>query len=189
MGQRRKNGIISLDISSRSTGWCYMVKNNLKVHGIIETRRKDNTEAKLNDFKRQLGKVFKKFNPSHVVIEDIYYANNPVTFKVLSYFTGVARELCYAMLGIEPFMVTTGTVRGYFGIKKRGEGKEIAFNMMKDLYELKDFNFDDHNDVTDAIAQGLYYYNKEILGKEWPKKEKSNQKQKRKRKPKRKKGK
>jgi len=168
MGQRRKNGIMSLDVSSKCTGWCYMVKDVLKAYGCIETRRADSLEAKLNDFKRQLGKLYKKFNPSHIVIEDIYYANNAVTFKVLSYFTGVARELSYAMLSIEPHMVTTGEVRGYFGIMKRGKGKEIAFDMIKDHYGLKEFDFKDHNDITDAIAQGLYYYNKVILDKEWP---------------------
>ena len=168
MGQRRKNGIISLDVASRCTGWCYMVKDNLKAYGCIETRRADSLDAKMTDFKRQLGKLYKKFNPSHVVIEDIYYANNAVTFKVLSYFTGVARETAYAMLGIEPHMVTTGEVRGYFGIMKRGKGKEIAFNMVKKQYSLRGFNFKDHNDITDAIAQGLYYYNKVILDREWP---------------------
>jgi Holliday junction resolvasome RuvABC endonuclease subunit len=176
MGQRRKNGIISLDVASRCTGWCYMVKDNLKAHGCIETRRADSLDAKLNDFKRQLGKLYKKFNPSHVVIEDIYYANNAVTFKVLSYFTGVARELAYAQLGIEPHMVTTGEVRGYFGIMKRGKGKEVAFNMIKKHYGLRGFNFKDHNDITDAIAQGLYYYNKVILDREWPNKPKSKKK-------------
>ena len=171
MARRRKNGIISLDVSSRSTGWCYMMKDQVKAFGCIETQRKDSLDAKLNDFKRQLGKIYKQFNPSHVVIEDIYYANNAVTFKVLSYFTGVARELCYAMLNLEPHLVTTGEVRGYFGIMKRGKGKEIAFEMIKKRYDLKDFEFDSHNDITDAITQGLYYYNKVILDKEWPEEE------------------
>jgi len=181
MGQRRKNGIISLDVSSKSTGWCYMVKDNLKAHGCIQTKRGHSLEARMNDFKTQLAKVYKRFNPSHVIIEDVYYANNAVTFKVLSYFAGIARELSYAMLHIEPHMVTTGEVRGYFGIMKRGEGKEIAFNMMKKRYALKEFNFKDHNDITDAITQGLYYYNKVILEKEWPENEKPPKARKKKR--------
>jgi Holliday junction resolvasome RuvABC endonuclease subunit len=149
-----------------------MVKDNLKAYGCIETRRGDSLEARMNDFKIQLGKLFKKFNPSHVVIEDVYYANNAVTFKVLSYFAGLARELAYAVLSIEPHMVTTGEVRGYFGIMKRGEGKEIAFKMAKKRYNLKGFTFKNDNDITDAIVQGLYYYHKVILDREWPENEK-----------------
>ena len=189
MGQRRKNGIISLDVSSKSTGWCYMVKDNLKAHGCIQTKRGDSLEVRMNTFRKELEKLYKRYNPSHVVIEDIYYANNAVTFKVLSYFAGIARELTYTMLGIEAHMITTGEVRGYFGIMKRGEGKEIAFKMVKKMYALKKFNFKEHNDITDAITQAVYYYNKVILEKEWPedKKPPKPPKKKRSRKPKKKK--
>jgi Holliday junction resolvasome RuvABC endonuclease subunit len=167
MAQRRKNGIISLDTSSRRTGWAYFVRDTLKDCGIIETKSKDKMAAKLSDFKQQLTEVYKKYNPSYVIIENGYYLRNAVTLKVLSYFVAVARQTAHELLGVEADMVTTTQVRNYFGAKGK-KGKEEIFKLMKKHFDLKRFTFKKHNDVTDSVAQGLYYYRKELKGEEWP---------------------
>ncbi len=167
MAERRKYGIISLDTASKSTGWSYFVRGNLKAHGCIKTRNTDQMAAKLSDFKEQLVKIYKKYNPTHVVIENGYYKMNVTTLKVLSYFVAVARQASYEVLGVEPELITTVAVRKFFGAAGK-EGKEQIFNLVKKHYKLRGFKFKTHNDVTDSVAQGLYYYLAKIKEEVWP---------------------
>jgi Holliday junction resolvasome RuvABC endonuclease subunit len=143
------------------------VRENLKAYGCIQMNPKAQMAAKLSDFKEQLITVFRKYNPSYVVIENGYFRGNALTLKVLSYFVAVARQVAYEILDIEPVMVTTTQVRNYFGAKGPG-GKEQIFKFIKNYYNLSDFIFKKHNDMTDSIAQGLYFYRKEIKNEVWP---------------------
>jgi len=167
MAARRKYGIISLDTASKCTGWSYFVKDNLKAYGCIKTKNTDKMAAKLSDFKEQLVKIYKKYNPSHVVIENGYYKMNVTTLKVLSYFVAVARQAAYEILGIEAELITTVAVRKFFSVKGK-KGKEQIFKIIKRHYGLKGFEYTSHNDMTDSIAQGLYYYMAKIKEEEWP---------------------
>jgi Holliday junction resolvasome RuvABC endonuclease subunit len=167
MARRRKNGIISLDTASQTTGWSYFVKDDLKAYGCIKTKYNDKMAAKLADFRSQLVEIFKKYNPSYVVIENGYYRINVTTLKVLCYFVGVARQTAQEILGIEAELVTTVSVRKFFGVKGK-QGKELIFDKMKRYYNLKDFKYKTHNDMTDSIAQGLYFYLSQIREEEWP---------------------
>ena len=51
-------------------------------------------------------------------------------------------------------MISPQTVRSHFKIKT----KEDAFELVKKEFKLN-MEFDDDNDITDAILQGLYYFN------------------------------
>lgn len=167
MAARRKNGIISLDTASKCTGWSYFVRDDLKAFGCIKTKNSDKMAAKLADFREQLIKIYKKYNPSYVVIENGYYKMNVTTLKVLSYFVAVARQAAYEVLGVESVLITTVAVRKFFGASGK-KGKEQIFNLVKGHYKLKGFTYKKDNDVTDSIAQGLYYYLAQIKEEEWP---------------------
>ena len=183
MAKRRKNGIISLDTASKCTGWSYFVKDNLKAYGCIKTKNTDQMAAKLSDFKEQLVKIYKKYNPTHVVIENGYYKMNVTTLKVLSYFVAVARQAAYEILGVESELVTTVAVRKFFGAAGK-QGKEQIFDLVRKHYKLKGFQFKTHNDVTDSIAQGLYYYLSQMKEETWPEEKLINPRKKPKRKKK-----
>jgi len=182
MAPRRKYGIISLDTASKCTGWAYLVRENLKACGCIKTNVKDPMAAKLSDFKNQLVVIFKKYNPSYVIIENGYFRGNAVTLKVLSYFVAVARQAAYETLNIESTMVVAAQVRNYFGAKGK-DGKEQIFKLMKKEYKLTNFVFKTHNDFTDAIAQGVYFYRKEIKNELWPEEKLINPRKTKKKKP------
>lgn len=156
--RRRKYGIISLDISAKSTGWAYCVKDKLKNYGTIETNPKLHRAKRLSVFKVELSKVFKKYNPTHVVIENGFLGRNVTTLKVLCEFAGVAKETCISVLDTEPFIMNNLTVKGHFNVRNK---KDLYTTIVR-LFRLKDFKFETHNDITDAYAQSICYYEREL---------------------------
>lgn len=156
--RRRKYGIISLDIAAALTGWSYCVKDKLKNYGTIKTSPKITTAQRLAIFRVEIIKVFKKYNPSNVVIENGYFGGNVLTLKILSKFGAIAEECAVSFLGVEPYIMNNRTVKKHFNVKT----KEQLYTFMVDVYMLKFFKFKTHNDVVDAYAQSICFYEREL---------------------------
>lgn len=153
--------ILSLDVSAASTGWCVMSDKN-RSYGLITTKPKFNRSQRLNIFRKALTKILKDYNPTHIVIEDTYSGLNKKTLKILSEFAGVAKEACQAVCNIDPYVISTNTVKAYFKVK----GKEDLFYFMLDVLDFEDkgLTFEKDNDIIDSIAQAMCYLDK-VLGK------------------------
>jgi Holliday junction resolvasome RuvABC endonuclease subunit len=153
--RKLKSGIISLDISSVSTGWAYFVKDKLKAFGTIKIKSSLDKSKKLSIFRVALEKLLKKYPSENVVIENGFSGRNVSTLKTLSHFSGVAQECVRTTLDIEPYIMNNKVVKAYFEVVT----KEELFEVIKNIFNFKDFNFKEHNDVCDAIAQAVCYYN------------------------------
>ena len=151
----KKNGIVSLDVSSASTGWCYMNSGNLRKYGKIKIKSTLDKGNKLFIFRSELEKLLKRYASNHIVIENGFAGRNVTTLKTLSHFSGVAQECVYTTLGIDAYIMNNKTVKSFFEVKT----KEELFEVIKKKFKLKTFIFKEHNDITDAIAQAICYYN------------------------------
>lgn len=152
--------IMSFDVSSVSTGWVLFDNNRLTHYGVItrKTIREMSTLMKLVSFKMAVDMLLVNFRPNAVIIEDTYM-RNVKTLKTLMQFIGVLQVACYELLeGLEPVLVSPNTVRSRFGVKTKEEAFELVTRRYKKT--LKDLNFVDGNDITDACLQGLYYIEK-----------------------------
>lgn len=124
-------------------------------YGIIKAPVKSNRPEKLVYLREELKKLLLKFEPTHVVIEDIYLGLNPKTLVLLAKFAGVVEECCLSISGIESYIIHTSTVKAYFKIKK----KKDIFNMIVDILDWEeDTSFNKYNDITDAVAQLFCYF-------------------------------
>jgi Holliday junction resolvasome RuvABC endonuclease subunit len=160
--RQRKFGILSLDISAVSTGWTFCVKDHLRAYGIIRTEAKFSTPQRLLKFREELSKVIRKYHPSFIVVENNFAGGNIKTLKVLSEFAGVAKELSVSDGRVDPFVLNNKIVKAHFGLKK----KEEVFKYIMENYLLeKDFNYKEHNDIVDAYAQSVCFYESVILKK------------------------
>lgn len=157
---KKKYKVISLDISSASTGWCYMVDGELLDYGTIRPKKSLDKPEKLVIFRGELKVVLKKFKPNYTVIENGFFGKNVKTLKVLSNFAGVAMECCSSTVGVTPYIMSNSTPKSHFKVKN----KEGLFEKIVELYEFKNFNYNEHNDITDAIAQGICYYDTILKG-------------------------
>lgn len=150
--------ILALDISTKSTGWFV----SLKCCGKIQPDKELTFEEKLVFFRHELSKLLLKHKPQVVIIEDAYYRpgfGNIHTLKTLVKFAGVATELC-ASQGIKVEIITATTARkNCCGTQDKKFGKREVFDFFVAKYEL-DWNFEEHNDLTDAMA--LFWGYREI---------------------------
>ena len=148
--------ILSLDISSKSTGWCIIEAGKLKSTGIITTNPKTDWAVRLSEFRGRLATLLLDKYPSHVVIEDTFSSINMKVVKMLGQLGGVAMECCVTVLKLSPYVMSNTTPKSYFKVKN----KEQLFDVIVDHFELpkKKWEFKKCNDMADAIAQGMCYY-------------------------------
>lgn len=157
---KKKYKIFSLDISSASTGWSYMIDNEIQAYGKITPEKKLDKPEKLLIFRRELIMVLKMYKPKYVVIENGFFGRNVNTLKVLSNFSGVAMECCLAVTGAIPYIMNNTTTKSHF----KAKNKEQLYEKIVKLYKLDDFEYDSHNDITDAVAQSRCYYETILKG-------------------------
>ena len=151
--------IISLDVSSKSTGWSFFIAGKLKSCGVIDTSSKTDLPVRLNEFRRKLSNLLADKRPAYVVIENNFAKTNIKVLKILSQFAGVASECCVAIIGVTPYIMSNTTPKSYLKVKN----KEQMFDAIVEFFEFDDWKYKKHNDMTDSIAQGLCYYDK-VLG-------------------------
>ncbi len=148
--------ILALDVSTKSTGW-FVTKRSC---GKIVPNAKLPFEEKLVIFREELDKLLIKYNPDVVVIEDVHYQrgfSNIHTVKLLSKFGGVATELATSK-GIEVVLMVVTSARKALGLEGRVT-KEDVFNHFNLQYNME-WNFKEHNDITDAWMLHYAWSNK-----------------------------
>jgi len=146
--------ILGLDISISSTGYCIINNGKLlrKSCGLIQPNPKETYGHRLLFLENNIKDVIKKNKPDEVIIEDIFKGRNAKTFKILSMARGVAIKAIYQETGKDPISIMASETRKLIGIKNT---KEDAFNFIVKKYKLNDYEFDTHNDITDAMALAL----------------------------------
>lgn len=144
--------VLSFDVSSFSTGWALIINNKPKKYGVISLDKKLTTLERLIVFRLAAINILCSNNPDFIVIEETYL-KNVKTLKVLMQFIGVLSEACLTIVGKQPIIISPQTVRSHFKVKN----KEEAFEFINKKYKLK-MKFENDNDISDAILQGLYYY-------------------------------
>lgn len=152
--------ILSLDISSVSTGWCLFKGSTLKDYGKIVIGNYKDLHERMVVFKDTLEKILKKYKPDIVLVEDVWMGTNASTSKTLAKFCGIAEETSFRMTKEQPIIIVNKVVKGFFKCKD----KESLYNFVVDLLDFEHIfsSYKEYNDVTDSIAQALYYINEHV---------------------------
>ena len=145
--------VLSLDISSTSTGWSVTNNGIDFVVGTIPFTSKLEVYEKLYLFAGSLKNILELYKPTYIVQEDIFSGKNVSTMKLLCEFAGVSRYICYSTLGIVPYTISNKTVKAYF----KAKDKLSLFDFMCVIFDRKDFTFKTDNDMLDALAQLMCY--------------------------------
>jgi len=147
--------VLSLDISSSSTGWSFICGANLKTlkFGTIAPDPKLNTTMKLDFFRNELKKLFIKFKPNYIILEDTFLGNNPKVAKLLAKFAGVAEQSVFEFCQVIPYIMGNTTPKSFF----KAKNKEALYTIIVDLFAFEEMSFGKCNDITDSIAQLLCY--------------------------------
>ena len=150
-----KSKILSLDTSSVKTGWSYFFDGKYIESGTIDLSKIKDLDVRIKTMILSIGEVIDKFEPNHVVIEDIVVERNWHTFKVLAIIVGAVYGLCvnknisYSSLSPTQWrnIIDSGTKP-----RKRDELKIWGKDKVKML-----INIDMNDDQADAVLIGYSY--------------------------------
>ncbi len=148
-----KKIVLSMDISSKSTGWCVFKNDLLFDYGTIQPNGKLTNTEKLHFFRQELINILTKYKPNAIVFEDVFSGINVRTMKLLSKFAGVAEEVCFDVLSVIPYIISNSTVKSYF----KARDKKVLFEFVTCLLSFKGWSFKETNDITDSIAQAMCF--------------------------------
>jgi len=156
--------ILGLDVSSSSTGYCIINNGRLlkSTLGTINPDSKKSYGERLQYFADELVKLLKKHKPDKVVMEDIFKGPNAKTFKILAMFRGACFLTVFNETGKDPICIMPTEARKLVGAP--GVTKEDGFNFVIKKYAFSDYEFNTHNDITDAIVLGLSGHEMDKLG-------------------------
>ena len=150
-----KHNLLSLDQSSRVTGWAFFSEGKLVDSGTF-TVTGDDIGQRLVTIKSNVLKLIKKYEINEIIFEDIQMQgniiNNVQTFKILAEVFGVLWET-FEELGIRNSAVLSTVWKSALGIKgaQRAEQKRNAQTFVLNTYDKKV-----SQDESDAICIGTY---------------------------------
>lgn len=157
------NTILSLDISSVSTGWSVYSDGNLLSYGVIKLKSKTKQHGeKLFQLESEINRLVTLYSPNVFSFEDIWKGPSIKTYKVLALYHGIAHKASYVHFKQDPIVLMPSNLRKVLAAKtplvltgKKEQDKKAVFDFMKIRYDLHDLDFNRDNDITDAIAVGL----------------------------------
>ena len=147
--------LLSLDQSSKVTGYAVFIDGELKTYGKIDLKDSD-VGIRLTQLRKELIKLIMDNDIDYIAFEDIYMdgqkVNNVQTFKVLAEVFGVCYEL-FTELEIPCEAVLAGTWKSTLGIKgkTRPEQKKGAQEYVKTRFQVNVIQ-----DVADALCIGAH---------------------------------
>ena len=140
-----EQNIISLDLSSKSTGWCIYYDNKIQSYGCLYTSSKD-VIARIYYMRDNLREIVNKYNIKKAIIEEVRTDyQNIHTYKVLTWLQAAIIFMFYDIdKNIEIEFMQPSEWRNKIGIRT---GKGIKREELKkaDIEYVK-------NDVCDSIC-------------------------------------
>lgn len=149
------NRLLSLDQSSRITGYAIFIDGKLEKFGKFATEQND-VGQRLHSIRNKVQSLITEYEINEVVFEDIQHQNNVMnnvqTFKVLAEVFGVITELLTS-LNIPYSTVLATEWKSTLSIKgkQRAEQKRNAQEFVKGFYNIKATQ-----DECDAICIGTH---------------------------------
>lgn len=144
--------ILSLDQSTKITGYAIFENENLIQSGIIKV--KDTNEiARLSEMKKKIIDLINSYKPNLIVIEDIQLQSEfgVTTYKALAHLQGIILEYCFSN-HINYKIISSAIWRAH--CKIRGKNRQDKKKEMQQLIKNK-YNINVSDDEADAIGIGL----------------------------------
>ncbi|MDD5650308.1 MAG: crossover junction endodeoxyribonuclease RuvC [Candidatus Nanoarchaeia archaeon] len=121
------------DVSTQSTGWSIVEKTDqtLKIidKGLIRGEGSMSTIQRLYLLGNELKKVFDKYNPDEIGIEESLFMRGPTILRTLSRFSGVAIYQAYAHNKKEPLLFGPPEWRKIVGIAGNCSKAEVQVSV------------------------------------------------------------
>lgn len=157
---KRTNNVMGIDLSKFNTGVA-IIDDKDEILFLNKISPKGNKEKYIIiDFVIAFKSIIDKYRPYKVIMEDIYLRNNKgnlSSYKSLAKHHGVVLTIL-SLMDVEVNYIHNMSAKSHLGCRN----KEDVFNRMCKVYNLYDFNFEEHNDLTDALGLALNKNNEKL---------------------------
>ncbi len=143
--------ILSIDSGIERTGYAIFKDKSYVISALIKTSKNKLTEVRLDEIYSKLKKVFDKYKPNIIVLEQLFFFKNQKTFIRVAQAQGVVLLLA-AQNKVKVEFLTPLQIKqiitGYGQADKKSVQKMIRLTTKIDIKQ---------DDEADAVACGLAY--------------------------------
>lgn len=155
----KERKVLGIDCGTAIVGWAMVGERNNKLEhlasGAIKTEQGTDMFLRLKDIYAELEKIIKKYSPTEMGVEKIFFFKNKKTVISVSQAKGVIM-LAGANAGLRVFEYTPLQVKSAVTGYGRAEKKQVQFMVSKILKMTDTPKLDD---ITDAIAVSICHLN------------------------------
>ena len=144
--------ILSLDQSTKATGWALFEDGQLKESGVKKISSGDWID-RIVVIRKWLVNIFETYPDIHLIIEDVLHSQNGNVFQKLSHLQGVILELAREY-HIKTTVVHPQTWKSTLNITNRGRKKEKELSK---AFVLEHYQIEAAEDEADAICIGYHF--------------------------------
>lgn len=148
----RKIKILSIDQSTKRSGWCLTNNNKYHSSGVLSVEDLADTIERMKLMYDEIKQLIKRVKPNCVLIEDVQFQRNYSTFRTLSQLQGLIMAYLFD-LDLPFYIIPSTAWKSCCHIKgaNRQEQKKNTQKYVKDTYKL-----DVSEDEADAICISTY---------------------------------
>lgn len=143
--------ILSIDSGLEKTGYAIFKDKKYVTSALIKTSKNNSTEIRLEQIYNELKKVFLKYKPDVVVLEQLFFFKNQKTAIKVSQTQGVVMLLAVQnkskLRFLTPLQIKQ-SITGYGQADKKSVQKMLKLEMGIDIKQ---------DDEADAVACGIAY--------------------------------
>ena len=152
--------ILSLDLSTKSSGWCVGQDGSLESHGYITASSRD-VVKRIIKMRDQLSKIIKNNKIDKIIMEQVRPEYNSHTNKVLMWLQAIIVIAAYEINSkIEYQFIGASTWRAALKIKQGRGVKREALKPQDIQYVQNKYNLQVNDDQADAICIFDAYWEK-----------------------------
>ena len=144
--------VLSMDQSTRVSGYCLFENGEYVVSGIIDMNKsKLDTYERSFEMAKALWKIIKKYKPDHLIIEDTQQQNNVKTVIILSRLQGMIIGYAEAH-GVKTHILLPSQWRAELRYSQGSKVKRAELKQQSIDYVKNNYNLELPEDECEAIA-------------------------------------
>lgn len=147
--------VLSLDQSTRVSGWAYFEDGKYICSGVIDMSKSDlETDKRSFAMAKEIWKIIKKYNPEHLVMEDTQQQNNVKTVITLARLQGMIIGYAEAHK-ITVHILLPSQWRAALDYTQGPKIKRAVLKKQSIDYVKSNFDLELSEDECEAIAEGV----------------------------------
>lgn len=147
--------VMSLDQSTRCSGYAVFENGKYITSGVVDMNKsKLETDKRSFEMAKEIWKIVKKYNPSHLVIENVQQQSNPSTMIVLARLAGMIIGYAEAH-NVHVHILLPSQWRKALGYSQGAKVKRQELKQQSIDYVKKNLGLELSEDECEAIAEGI----------------------------------